>query len=132
MTKREREKKDWSKYDGESTNIGHILCVDMHYGRELHLSHSSLPLAPEKVDIDENKLSPFARKLLENIKGHNKSHKSKKLVGTFEPRVKYILHSRNLALYLKLGMKLTKIHDVLEFKTSSFLKDYITFCTNKR
>lgn len=131
MLETEYEKKDWRIYDGELTYVGHILKVDMEYDQSLHLSHSSLPLAPHKIDIDEKMLSPFARKLLLELRGTDK-HQSTKLVSDFQPRKDYIVHSRSLALYLQLGMRVTKIHAVLEFETSDFLKDYITFCTNKR
>lgn len=137
MTPAEYDSRDWMVYDGESTDIGHILEVDLDYSdRELHLEHSSLPLAPHKLDIDETMLSPFASRLLNEARDRKQRgaerHRSTKLVATFQPRERYIVHSRNLALYLQLGMKLTRIHRAIEFRTSSFLKEYITFCTNKR
>ena len=44
----------------------------------------------------------------------------------------YVVHSRNLQLYLFLVMKLTKIHKVLKFKKSDWMKNYIDFNTEKR
>ena len=114
----------------ENSSVGYILEVDLEYPSELHDLHNYYPLAPEKLEITQNMLSTYslniANKYGIKIGGVNK------LVPNLGSKSNYVVHYRNLQLYLSLGIKLTKVHRILKFKQSDWLKKYIDFNTDKR
>ena len=44
----------------------------------------------------------------------------------------YVVHYRNLKYYISQGLILKKVHKILEFKQSAWMKPYIDFNTQKR
>ncbi len=87
-----------------------ILEVDLEYPEELHDLHNEYPLAPERLQIN----------------------KVEKLVPNLRDKKKYVLHHENLKLYLRLGLKLTKIHRGIKFVEWSYMKPYINLNTELR
>ena len=126
--------KNVDKLDVNSINrtsdIGYILEVDLKYPDELHDLHNDYPLAPEKLAVTNDMLSKYCKEIAD--KYNIKVGDVKKLIPNLGNKTKYVLHCRNLQLYLSLRMKLTKIHKVLKFKQSDWMKKYIDFNTKKR
>ena len=56
----------------------------------------------------------------------------KKLVYNLGDKVKYVVHYKHLQYYLSLGMKLIKIHRILSFRQSNWLRKYVDFNAEKR
>ena len=129
MTDKEISKIDLGKYKADGKK-GSILKVDLEYPQELHDMHNDYPVCPEKVKVSNNMLSAYCKKIAE--KYNISIGLVSKLIPTLRDKKEYVLHYRNLQLYLDLGLKIKKIHRVLKFDQSPWLKQYIDFNTEKR
>ena len=89
--------------------IGYFLEVDLEYPDKLHELHNDYPLAPEKLAVSSDMLSKYCKKI---AKYKIKVGDVKKLIPNLGNKTNYVVHYKNLQLYLSLGMKLTKIHSV--------------------
>ena len=129
MTDKEISKIDLGKYKADGKN-GLILEVDLEYPQELHGMHNDYPVCPGKVKVSKNMLSTYCKKIAE--KYNISIGLVSKLTPTLREKKEYVLHYRNLQLYLDLGLKIKKVHRVLKFDQSLWLKQYIDFNTKKR
>ncbi|XP_053380054.1 uncharacterized protein LOC123531918 [Mercenaria mercenaria] len=122
----------------EQGETGYILEVSLGYPKNLHDEHNCLPLAPERKIIPNEVLSPYAQHLLRKLHGLSEDDplpnrgKVEKLLTTLEDKDHYVLHYRNLQLYLRLGMKIKTIHRILKFKQEAWMKPYIDHNTEMR
>ena len=123
------DKLDLSKYK-EDSKKGLIMEVDLEYPKELHDLHNDYPLAAEKIKVTNDMLSKYSKQIAEKY-GISTGLVSK-LIPTLSNKEKYVLHYRNLQLYIDIGLKVTKVHRVLEFNQSPWLKQYIDLNTEKR
>ena len=112
----------------DDADFGYILEVDMEYPDAIHGRHSDYPLAPEKLSIHEEMLSPFQK--LHFPKGRKKT--TEKLTPHLQSKTNYVVHYRNLKFYLEQGMVVTCVHRVLKFKQEAWLKPYIDSNTASR
>ena len=94
----------------KDTKIGYIFEVDLEYPKYLWEEHNDYPLAPHKLKIK----------------------KTEKLVSTFIPKTKYVLHYKNLKQYLEEGMILKKVHRGISFYQSTWMEPYIRKNTELR
>ena len=110
--------------------IDYILEVDLEYLDELRKLHNNYPLPQEELAISYDVLSDYYKKIADEY--GIKVGDVKKLIPNLNNKTNYIVHYRNLQLYLSLGMKLAKIHKALKFKQYDWMKIYIDFNTEKR
>ena len=93
----------------EKSPIGYFLEVDLEYPDELHELHNDYPLAPEKLAVSSDMLSNYCKKIAD--KYEIKVGDAKRLISDLGNKTNYVVHYRNLQLYLSLGMKLIKINE---------------------
>ena len=109
----------------DETDIGFMFEVDLHYPEELHDLHNGYALAPINMQIKNNHLNEWQKE-------DRKESKITKLCTSFEDKQKYGVNYRLLKLYIQLGVVVKKIHRVLQFKQSPYMKSYIMKNTNER
>ena len=86
--------------------------VDLEYPEDLHDYFSEFVPAPDNIIPEGSKVKKLAPNLL--------------------PKKNYVCHIRNLQLYKKLGVKITRVHQALKFDESAWLKPYIDLNTKLR
>ena len=104
---------------------GWILEVDLEYPKELHDLHNDYPLVPEKKVIKQ--MSEYQKRLMNDLGLEMPT--TEKLVLTLEDKEKYIVHYKNLQFYLRQGMRLKKVHRVIEFDQEQWMEPYIRMNT---
>ena len=101
---------DFVKNYDENNDKSYIFEVDVKYLKRLHELHSDLPFLSERMEIN----------------------KCKKLVCNLCNKKKYVTHINSLKQALNHGLKLKKIHRVIEFNQNEWLKPYIDMNTELR
>ena len=129
LTEKQINKINLAQYN-EDSNKGLLIEVDLEYPKELHDLHNDYPLAAERVCVNKDMLSEYCKEIA--TKYNISTGLVHKLIPTLSNKQKYVLHYRNLQLYIDLGLKVNKVHRVLEFNQSPWLKQYINFNTQKR
>ena len=107
-------------------DTGYIVECDLKYPPELHDLHSDYPMAPEHLTVSPDMLSDFCKE----IKAEN-SKPMQKLVPNLLDKTNYVCHYRNLQFYVNHGLVLSKIHRVISFDQSPWLKPWIDYGAQK-
>ena len=111
----------------DDNEIGYFLEVDLKYPDNIKEKTKNLPFCPVNKKIDPDKHNDYMKK----IKPENYT-KSKKLICDWSDKKKYLIHYRMLKFFVRHGMIVEKVHEIISFKQSKWLESYISFNTQKR
>ena len=111
----------------DDADIGYFLEVDLNYPDDIKEKTKHFPFCPENKKINPDKYNEY----MKSIKPENYT-KSKKLICDWSDKKKYLIHYRMLKFYVRHGMIVEKIHEIISFKQSKWLEGYISFNTQKR
>ena len=105
---------------------------DIDYTNKCKKRTEQLALMPNKRNINDNELGDRERKRGSTF-GHPKGRsKTEKLILDQNNKTENMVHYMTLKFYVKMGVKVTKIHSVIKFKQDYICRDYIQNNTNKR
>lgn len=104
---------------------------DLEFLPEIHDKLNWYPLAPVSGTVLEEWISTLSRQMHEvALTKHNS--KSCLLLQTLTKHTKYVVYYKNLLLYLRHGMRITRVYKVLVFKEYLLMKSYINTNTCMR
>ena len=128
---------DWATIDTEG-NTGYLLEVDLEYPPEIHDRTQHFPLAAENLDLTHAMITPemVTQLRLFNVARNNNPDTEmktcKKLVATCANKYHYVVHFKVLQFYLRQGLRILTIHQVVSFHQEAIYKDYIDFNSGRR
>ena len=108
----------------DDSDHGYYIVCDIDYTNECKERTEQLALMPNKRKISDNELGYRQRE--------KSKARSEKLILDQNNKTEYKVHYRMLKFYVKMGVKVTKIHRVIKFKQDYICSDYIRNNTNKR
>ena len=130
-TKSLEEWNDFILNQNAEQDTGYIFLCDLSYPTHLHddPAHNNLPLAPTHFDIKADDLSNYQKSLANSL---NLKIGGSKLCLTLHDKFDYVTHYQNLKFYIENGLILKKVHKVLRFHQSPWLRKYIDLNTSLR
>jgi len=114
----------------DDSPTGYIVECDLSYPPPLHQSHSAYPLCPQHVVVERSMISPTVVQMHQHA--GTKHAPCTKLINDLNDKEHYVTHYKCLKFYLSQGMQLTKIHRIISFSQSAFMRPLIDYCNTQR
>ena len=111
----------------DDSDIGYFIEIDLTYPDNIKQKTKNFPFAPENKKINPDNFNDYMKEIKPVT-----YIQSSKLICDWSDKKNYLIHYRMLKFYIRHGMIVDKVHNIISFKQSRWLEKYISFNTQKR
>ena len=111
----------------DDSDIGYFIEADLIYPDNIKQKTKNFPFAPMNKKINSDNFNDYMKEIKPDT-----YIQSSKLICDWSDKKNYLVHYRMLKFYIRHGMIIDKVHDIISFKQSRWLEKYISFNTQKR
>ena len=108
-------------------DIGYFLEVDLEYPYDIRQKTKHFPFAPLNKKIIPDNFIDYMKEIKPNTYIQNS-----KLICDWSDKKNYLIHYRMLKFYIRHGMIVDKVHNIISIKQNKWLEKYNNFNTQKR
>ena len=111
----------------DDSDIGYFIEVDLIYPNNIKEKTKNFPFAPVNKKINPDDFNDYIKEIRPET-----YVQSSKLICDWSDKKNYLVHYRMLKFYIRHGMIVDKVHEIISFRQSKWLEKYINFNTQKR
>ena len=111
----------------DDSDIGYFIEVDLIYPNNIKERTKNFPFSPLNKKINPDNFNDYMKEIKPNT-----YIQSSKLICDLSDKKFYLIHYRMLKFYIRHGMVVDKVHNIISFEQSKWLEKYFSFNTQKR
>ena len=106
----------------DDSDIGYSIEVNLKYPDNIIGKTKNFPFAPVKKKINPDDFSNYMKEIFTDT-----CTQTSKLICDWTDKKKYLVHYRMLKFYIRHGMIVDKVHNIISFRQSRWLRKYKNF-----
>ena len=111
----------------DDSDIGYFIEADLIYPYNIKEKTKNFPFAPVNKKINPDNFNDYMKEIKPDT-----YKQTSKLICDWCDKKNYLIHYRMLKFYVRHGMIVDKVHEIISIKQSRWLERYINFITQKR
>ena len=111
----------------DDSDIGYFTEFDLTYPDTIKEKTKKFPFAPVNKETDLDDISDYVKEI--KLDTYNQT---KKLICDWSDKKNYLVQYRILRFYVRHGMTVDKVHEIISFKQNKWLEKHINFNSEKQ